>query len=102
MLRDSNYFDINSFAMSNTKDHPREVIETMPAGAISSTVHLGRVRITRDEGPDLLSVTQFADEANITAQAVRKMIAEDRLEAHKIGEQYVIYRDKLNEYLANR
>lgn len=88
--------------MNTAKNQPNEALETTPLGAFSSTVHLGRVRITREEGPKLLSVTQFADEANISAQAVRKMIAEGRLEAHKIGEQYVIYRENLNEYLANR
>ena len=79
-----------------------EAPETTPSGSVSPTISLGNVRITREEGPELLSVTQFADEADITTQAVRKMIAEGRLEAHKIGEQHVIYREKLNEYLSNR
>ncbi len=73
--------------------------ETVPVGESSLTVSFGRIRITRDEGPELLSVTEFADEAGISTQAVRKMIAEGRLEAYKIGEQYAIQRDKLNQYL---
>ena len=74
----------------------------MPAGESSQTTSFGRVRISREEVSDLLSVTQFADEADISTQAVRKMIAEGRLEAQKIGEQYVIHREKLSEYLTSR
>lgn len=71
-------------------------------GISSSTAHFSRIKITKGSGPELLSVTQFADEAKITPQAVRKMIAERRLNAEKIGEQYVISREKLTDYLLGR
>lgn len=49
-----------------------------------------------------LSVTQFAKEARITPQAVRKMISERRLNAKKVGEQYIIDREELRRYFENR
>lgn len=49
-----------------------------------------------------LSVSQFAKEARITPQAVRKMIGERRLSAKKVGEQYIIDRDELKRYLGNK
>ena len=51
---------------------------------------------------ELLSVSQFASIAKITPQAVRKMIAEGRLRAAKVGQQHVIVRDELARYLAER
>ena len=47
----------------------------------------------------MLSVSEFAKEANITPQAVRKMISERRLRVNKVGEQYVIPIEDLNRYL---
>ena len=52
--------------------------------------------------PEYLSVTQFANSCTITSQAVRKMISERRLEAVKMGEQYVIPYSELNRYLSVR
>lgn len=49
-----------------------------------------------------ISVTQFAREAHITPQAVRKMIVERRLSAKKVGEQYIIERQELKRYLENK
>ncbi|MFA5411115.1 MAG: helix-turn-helix domain-containing protein [Candidatus Omnitrophota bacterium] len=49
-----------------------------------------------------LSVTQFAEEAGITPQAVRKMISERRLSAKKLGEQYAILREELDRYLQRK
>ena len=51
---------------------------------------------------ELLSVSQFASIAKITPQAVRKMIAEGRLRAAKVGQQHVIVRDELTRYLTQR
>ena len=51
---------------------------------------------------ELLSVSQFAAIANITPQAVRKMIAKGRLRAAKVGQQHVIVRDELARYLGQR
>ncbi len=51
---------------------------------------------------ELLSVSQFAAMAKVTPQAVRKMIAEGRLRAAKVGQQHVIVRDELARYLAER
>ncbi len=67
-----------------------------------ATVTIRRFQVSFEEREHLLSVTQFADEARITQQAVRKMIAEGRLCAKKVGEQHVISRDELNRYLAER
>ena len=50
--------------------------------------------------PEYLSVTQFANSCTITPQAVRKMISERRLEAVKMGEQYMIPYLELNRYLS--
>ncbi len=46
-----------------------------------------------------LTVTEFAEEARITPQAVRKMISEERLEAAKMGHQYLIQKEELFRYL---
>jgi len=76
--------------------------ELMPSADREATVEVRRVKVSFQELERLLSVTQFSEEADITQQAVRKMIAEGRLRAQKIGEQYVISRDELNRYLAER
>ena len=52
--------------------------------------------------PEYLSVTQFSNSCMITSQAVRKMIAERRLGAIKIGEQYMIPYPELTRYLSIR
>ena len=49
-----------------------------------------------------LSVSQFAKEARVTPQAVRKMISERRLNAKKVGEQYIIDREELKRYFDNK
>ena len=66
-----------------------EVIQPLPVLKVQS----------RDNQKQSLSVSQFAEEAKITPQAVRKMINEQRLTASKLGEQYVIPREELNRYL---
>ena len=45
-----------------------------------------------------ISVSEFAREAGITSQAVRKMIAEGRLQAKRLGNQYAIKREDLYKY----
>ena len=47
----------------------------------------------------VLTVTQFADEAKISPQAVRKMIAEGRLMATKVGNQHTVPIAELHRYL---
>ena len=73
---------------------------------VDPTIAIRRIRMVRVDIPaekgDLLSVTQFAEEANISGQRVRKMIADERIRAHKVGEQHVISRDALNQYLVDR
>ena len=59
-------------------------------------------RMSAHQMDDLLSVSQFASIAKITPQAVRKMIAEGRLRAAKVGQQHVIVRDELTRYLTQR
>ena len=76
--------------------------EMTPLVDREATVEIRRFKVSFEERERLLSVTQFSDEAHITQQAVRKMIAEGRLRAQKIGEQHVISRDELNRYLAER
>lgn len=71
-------------------------------GSDNSTVILSKIIFSGGLTKELLSVTEFASEADVSAQAVRKMIAEDRLHAEKVGEQYVITRNELNRYLADR
>ncbi len=55
-----------------------------------------------NQDTDSFSVTQFAEKAGITPQAVRKMISERRLNAKKLGEQYMISFEELNRYLQKR
>jgi len=52
--------------------------------------------------PEYLSVREFANSCMITPQAVRKMISERRLEAVKMGEQYMIPYVELSRYLSIR
>lgn len=51
---------------------------------------------------DVLSVSEFAREASVTPQAVRKMINENRITAFRIGEQYVIEKNELFKYLGEK
>jgi excisionase family DNA binding protein len=60
------------------------------------------IRNTTEGLPSFLTVTQFAREARITPQAVRKMIIERRVNAKKMGEQYIISREELSHYLKVR
>ena len=57
------------------------------------------LRILTDFNKDTLTVTEFAEEARVTTQAVRKMISEERLEAAKMGNQYLIQKEELFRYL---
>ncbi len=54
---------------------------------------------TAKAAENVLSVSQFAKEARITTQAVRKMIAEGRLHARKLGKQHTIPIEELHRYL---
>lgn len=60
------------------------------------------MRIEAKMNSNFLSVSQFAKEADITPQAVRKMISERRLGAEKLGEIYIIAREELDRYLCRR
>jgi len=62
-------------------------------------VPLPKIRVEEEERPDELSVTEFAEQAGITPQGVRKMISEDRLSALKLGKRYVINKEELVRYL---
>ncbi len=46
-----------------------------------------------------MSVTEFADRAGISRQAVVKMISGGRLQASMVGEQYIIPQEALVRYL---
>lgn len=63
---------------------------------------VANVRIETKTENNFLSVTQFAKEAHISPQAVRKMISERRLDAEKLGEAYIIAKEELNRYLCKR
>lgn len=77
--------------------------ETIPENPLQgSTVRIYPFHVTTKQLEELLSVTQFSDEAGVSPQAVRKMISEDRIHAQKLGEQYVISREELNRYLADK
>ncbi len=59
-----------------------------------------KITINKNESDKgTLTVTEFAEEARITPQAVRKMISEERLEAAKMGHQYLIQKEELFKYL---
>lgn len=70
------------------------------------TVSIGRFRVVTSSQDsvyaEMLSVTQFADQAGVTPQGVRKMISEGRLNAVKIGEQHIILKSELERYLGER
>lgn len=57
------------------------------------------LRILTGFNKDTLTVTEFAEEARVTTQAVRKMISEERLKAAKMGNQYLIQKEELFRYL---
>ncbi len=57
------------------------------------------IQILKPDNTQEISVSEFAHEAGVTPQAVRKMIAEGRLHAKMLGNQYVIERDELYRYL---
>ena len=48
---------------------------------------------------DYLTVTQLAEKAGVTTQAVRKRIKKRQLIATKIGHQYLIQEKELVKYL---
>jgi len=80
-----------------------QYLNQVDESSADSTIAIRRVRVDIPaEKGDLLSVTQFADDAGISGQRVRKMIADGRINAHKVGEQHVISRDELNQYLVDR
>ncbi len=56
-------------------------------------------RVDKNELRREISVTEFANEARISRQAVVKMISGGRLKAQKVGEQYTINSDELVRYL---
>jgi excisionase family DNA binding protein len=70
----------------------------IPQDSINNSV-VPMIEFTR---PDYLSVREFANSCMITPQAVRKMITERRLEAVKMGEQYMIPYTELSRYLSLR
>ncbi len=76
--------------------HTSNAITTGSMFATIKSVHFE----SSDASVSVLSVSQFADAAGVTPQAVRKMISEGRLKAAKVGEQHVIAKAELNEYLA--
>ncbi len=57
------------------------------------------LKVSNNPIPDAISVKEFADAADITPQAVRKMISENRLKADMLGSQYVINKEELARYL---
>jgi len=63
---------------------------------------MGDWKIIANDSRREMSVTEFAREARVTRQAVIKMITEGRLEAKKIGEQYIIQQEELVRYLQTR
>jgi len=56
-------------------------------------------RLDKHELRREMSVTEFANEARISRQAVVKMISVGRLKAQKVGEQYIINSEELTRYL---
>ena len=65
---------------------------------IKLNVHILKPSFTSDE----LSVSEFASEANVTPQAVRKMITEGRVQARRLGNQYVISAEELHKYFSRK
>lgn len=68
-------------------------------GEAVSAVPMSVSTVSREH---FVSASQFAKEAGITPQAVRKMISERRLKAFKIGQQHVINKEDLLRYLRER
>lgn len=57
------------------------------------------LRVNKNELQREISVTEFANEAKISRQAVVKMISGGKLQAQKVGEQYIIDSEELVRYL---
>ena len=97
--------------------HPRgwtEVIFTLPADNLEQAVRTGMAVLARvgrpvvsvevmptaefdrrvgfDELPELLSVTQIAEELRLTRQRVLQMIDEGKLPRHQVGKTFVVPR----------
>lgn len=53
-------------------------------------------------GTDSITTTQAASIAKVTTRAIRKAIAENRLEAELVGTVYLITRANLRTYMNNR
>lgn len=49
-----------------------------------------------------LTVIQFAEKAGVTRQAVNKMIKQGRVKAELFGKTYLIDKQQLEQYLADR
>lgn len=49
-----------------------------------------------------LTVTQCADEAGVTSQAIRKMIKLRQLDAILLGKQYIVKQDDFKRYLERK
>ncbi|MDO8662910.1 MAG: helix-turn-helix domain-containing protein [Candidatus Omnitrophota bacterium] len=89
--------------IKNFKATANEPFSVIRLGSHSEGLRpLLRLEIKLGDMPSFLSVTQFAKEAGITQQAVRKMISERRLSAKMLGEQYTISREELVRYLQIR
>ena len=86
---------INTYISSSLAD------QSFSAGDMSISNHSIKVSVGAREG-SFISVTQFATEAGISGQAVRKMIAEKRITAARNGKQHTIPREELEEYLRRR
>jgi excisionase family DNA binding protein len=89
--------EIRNFHFSSSSQESLIRVQA-PQDNINSSVVL-KIDFAR---PEYLSVKQFADSCTVTTQAVRKMISERRLEAVKMGKQYVIPYGELNRYLSIR
>jgi len=61
--------------------------------------HIIDFRLDKNELRREMSVTEFANEARISRQAVVKMISSGKVRAQMIGEQYIINAEELVRYL---
>jgi len=86
---------VRNFKISQVNDGKDDSIEYQK----HALMPLPKIRVEEKELPIGLSVKEFADQAGITPQGVRKMISEDRLSALKLGKRYVISREELDRYL---
>lgn len=60
-------------------------------------------RVNEEPGEELLlTTTQAAEIAGVTGRAIRKAIAENRLEAQMTGTNYLIRRASLRAYMTDR